>query len=581
MNPQWQTFITISKMLDSDLPITTKIHKIIEVIIESIKKADAGFLLLWKEDLECLTIDAAVNFQFEYYKNSRILSGEGISGDVFKYGKSKILNSAEEINKAMENMRVKNKNYYLNSFVHYGVPKCCISVPIEYNHQRFGVLTLDNFLNDEHFTVEDLNFLQAIATQLAIAIKLSTNIQEKQQSNAELKLVLKNHHTLNQMILDGKNIQQLLGSLDELTKDEFFLFNSIGDFEFSTKNNSPLHNNLNVLLTNSIFLKLKRSTYQSIPIENTEYFAHIFIIASSFYVSGFLVFYTKSDTISASKKLILMHATSIIAIEKMKKKSSLEKKFQKRKSLLQLIKKNASLSELTSVDETIFFSYSAFSLLIIDYDYLNSSDLAALISLEEKINTGLNSTCITLIPDDNTIYCLVCSNNNHFSPIISFIRNALPQSTIFIGRGTTQIQDLFISYSDLNFLLLLNPHKEENTLYSYKELGIYRYLLQLSEKEKEYFIQEELGSILNEKNSRELLDTLYTYFRCQKNVSQTAKDMHLHINSIYYRLSQIEKKIKLDLSDFQTNINLYSALFLERIYSQNNKLVAAKSKSLL
>lgn len=581
MNPQWQTFITISKMLDSDLPITTKIHKIIEVIIESIKKADAGFLLLWKEDLECLTIDAAVNFQFEYYKNSRILSGEGISGDVFKYGKSKILNSAEEINKAMENMRVKNKNYYLNSFVHYGVPKCCISVPIEYNHQRFGVLTLDNFLNDEHFTVEDLNFLQAIATQLAIAIKLSTNIQEKQQSNSELKLVLKNHHTLNQMILDGKNIQQLLGSLDELTKDEFFLFNSIGDFEFSTKNNSPLHNNLNVLLTNSIFLKLKRSTYQSIPIENTEYFAHIFIIASSFYVSGFLVFYTKSDTISASKKLILMHATSIIAIEKMKKKSSLEKKFQKRKSLLQLIKKNASLSELTSVDETIFFSYSAFSLLIIDYDYLNSSDLAALISLEEKINTGLNSTCITLIPDDNTIYCLVCSNNNHFSPIISFIRNALPQSTIFIGRGTTQIQDLFISYSDLNFLLLLNPHKEENTLYSYKELGIYRYLLQLSEKEKEYFIQEELGSILNEKNSRELLDTLYTYFRCQKNVSQTAKDMHLHINSIYYRLSQIEKKIKLDLSDFQTNINLYSALFLERIYSQNNKLVAAKSKSLL
>lgn len=575
MNPQWQTFITISKMLDSDLPITTKIHKISQVIVDSIENADAGFLLLWNEDLQYLTIESAVNFEFEYYKNTKIIANEGISGKVFANGKSMILNSVDEINAAMNNMRVVNKNYYLQSFVHYGVPKSCISVPIEYNHQRFGVLTLDNFLNDADFTIEDLDFLQAVAIQLAIAIKLSATIQEQQQRHNDLKLVLKNHHTLNQMVLDGKNIQQLLTNLDELTNDEYFLFNSIGDFEFSTKNSAPLHNNLNCILDNHEISNAKNPTYQCIKIAQTDLFAHIFIIASSFYISGFLVFYSKENTINTTKNLILIHTTSIIAIEKIKKNTSLEKEFQKRKSVLQLIKNNATAEDLIDLDKSYFLNFNTYALLGIKNDYLNYSDFNSIISFEDKINAGLSQGEITLIPKKNLMYCLIRSKNKeNISTIIKFIQQSLPLSTIFISRSVEEVEDLFISYTDLSFINLMNAAEQTPIYYSYSDLGIYRYLLHLSDKEKYYFIQDELQCLLNEKNSRELLDTLYMYFICQKNVSETAKALHLHTNSIYYRLNQIEKKLNVRLSNFQKNINLYSALFLERfLFLKNDKKI--------
>lgn len=571
MNPQWKAFINISKMLDSNISINEKIHKIIKTVIRSIPQADAGFLLLWKEDLQCLTIDATVNFKLKYYKDSKILPSEGISGKVFKSGKSMLLNGEQQINDAMDNMRVKNKNYYFNSFVHCGVPKSCISVPIEYNHQRFGVLTVDNFLNKDNFNEDNLQFLQAIATQIAIAIKLSTNLQEIQNQSQELELALDNHHTLNKMILDGKNISQLLRSLSDITRDEFFFFNSIGNFEFSTKNTTPIYNNISSILSDEIFSLRKYDSYISVPITNTDEFAHIFIISSSTHINGFLITFSKSANLSPMKKMILIHATSLISIEQMKKQSSLEKTIQKRQDLIRLIKNNDHSLELVEISKTYFSNSPIFSILLIDHSYLNSADFTSILSFEDSINKQLDFAKIILIQKNKFVYCIIQTKPNTTNTVISLIKESLPNVSLYTGREVNEILELYISYSDLTFLTIINDAQDDKIYYTYKDLGIFRYLLLLSDQEKKSYIREELDLLLTEKNSRELLDTLFTYFKFKKNVSLTAEKMHLHVNSIYYRLSQIEEKLQISLSDFQSNINLYSALFLEKFLFEKMK----------
>ncbi|MGF9979493.1 PucR family transcriptional regulator [Viridibacillus arvi] len=83
---------------------------------------------------------------------------------------------------------------------------------------------------------------------------------------------------------------------------------------------------------------------------------------------------------------------------------------------------------------------------------------------------------------------------------------------------------------------------------------------------KQYFIEEILNPTFpsqeNKLTKNDLLEILINYFHCHKNVAQTAEQMHLHQNTVYYRIQQIEEKLQLDLNDSQHSMNIQAALFL-------------------
>lgn len=566
MNRQWEAFNQISRMLDSNQSIMWNIHNIIEIIIDSIPQADAGFFLLWKKDLQCLTIDAAVNFQEEHYVNTRILLNEGISGKVYSSGKGMILNNKTAIQSAMDNMRKPNVKYYLDSFVHYGTPKNCISVPIEYDNERFGVFTVDNFLHEGDFSIADFNFLQAIATQVAIAIRLSSDIQKQQKKTQDLETILKNHHKLNQLVLDGQNMEQLLQCLDSITDDPYYFLDSLGNFKFSTRRNHYLQIDINDNLRDSLLHK-QYNVYS----EDNHTYSHIFTISSSFYVNGFVVLQSTSEYLPISKQLTITHASSIMAMEQMKKRTTFEKELQKRHTLFSALKENNHSTEFYTACTNYLINYKYFSIILIDHPFLNSSDFTVILEIESKINKSLTSAKVILIPHESQTYCLIATLNNDEEAVHQIIQQHLPKATLFIGRHGDTYDKLHFSYMDIQFITLINQAAITTAYTSFKDLGIFRYLLLMDDQEKSNFVYEELHLILAEKNHRELLDTLFTYFKCQKNASLTAKTLHLHINSIYYRLSQIETILQIKLSDFQINMNLYSALFLEKYLFEKNK----------
>ncbi|MEO7020335.1 MAG: helix-turn-helix domain-containing protein [Ktedonobacteraceae bacterium] len=103
----------------------------------------------------------------------------------------------------------------------------------------------------------------------------------------------------------------------------------------------------------------------------------------------------------------------------------------------------------------------------------------------------------------------------------------------------------------------------EGKLHSFARLGIYRLLFPLyGEQTLLDFYQETLGPLLDvdNRNNQALLETLEGFFRCNGNLSETARSMHLHRNSLLYRLGRIEELLGRSLEDAEMRLSLQIAL---------------------
>lgn len=69
-----------------------------------------------------------------------------------------------------------------------------------------------------------------------------------------------------------------------------------------------------------------------------------------------------------------------------------------------------------------------------------------------------------------------------------------------------------------------------------------------------------LAKLQEEKSGLELLKTLQNYFKYNGNITAVAQHMHIHRNTLHYRLTQIKRKIGLDPYRYNELVMLYIAL---------------------
>jgi PucR family transcriptional regulator, purine catabolism regulatory protein len=102
----------------------------------------------------------------------------------------------------------------------------------------------------------------------------------------------------------------------------------------------------------------------------------------------------------------------------------------------------------------------------------------------------------------------------------------------------------------------------------FAELGLYRLLLALrSTAELESFYEQALGALVeyDRKNDGELLKTLDAYFACLGSPTEAAERLHVHRNTLLYRLHRIQEIAGVDLSDAETRLALHLALRVREV----------------
>jgi len=115
----------------------------------------------------------------------------------------------------------------------------------------------------------------------------------------------------------------------------------------------------------------------------------------------------------------------------------------------------------------------------------------------------------------------------------------------------------------------------------FDDLGVFKLLNYTPKKEQISFLDEYLLKLINydAKSSKELIPTLEAYFILNGNIKDMCKYLHIHYNTVLYRLQKIKEIIGDDLESWDSRLNLQIALKLlilnkgqyeKLIHNQNN-----------
>ncbi len=145
----------------------------------------------------------------------------------------------------------------------------------------------------------------------------------------------------------------------------------------------------------------------------------------------------------------------------------------------------------------------------------------------------------------------------------------LPLFSCGIGRTAAQVQGIPQSFREAQRAVEIGRRLfGEGKIHSFARLGIYRLLFYLDgQSELTTFYQEMLGPLLDydARHDGTYIKTLECYFQYNGNLSQTARTMHFHRNSLIYRLERIEEILGRSLEDAELRLSLQIALKIHHL----------------
>lgn len=111
----------------------------------------------------------------------------------------------------------------------------------------------------------------------------------------------------------------------------------------------------------------------------------------------------------------------------------------------------------------------------------------------------------------------------------------------------------------------------ENDKYilSYKSLGVGRLIYHLPTRLCQLFLQEVLTKKGLDALDDEIITTIYEFFKNDLNVSETARKLYIHRNTLVYRLDKVLKTIGLDLRKFDDAVVFKVAMMVNQYLVSN------------
>ena len=179
------------------------------------------------------------------------------------------------------------------------------------------------------------------------------------------------------------------------------------------------------------------------------------------------------------------------------------------------------------------------------------------------VRIGRNST-VLLRAMDNTHY-------DELNELVLAVMETVMEETgarLFAGIGETQ-QSLGRMGQSLHEARrareIGRAYRPGGKVYSYRSLLIERFLCEIPpEIARRYF---EL--LFNKKNARvfndEMIQTIDKFFECHLNVSEAARQLFIHRNTLVYRLDKVQKATGLDLRAFDDAITFKMLRMLGRV----------------
>lgn len=594
---QLQFLMQVSNVLNSSLDIDTIMDSIMNQTISVVDAADGGSVWLYDPKEDCLIAQRARgSFYPHIFSKIRLKPGESMTGKAFAEKRCIIYRNAREVKEGLANISPRNRAYLEESVPNFPFTSV-MCTPILIKGKSVGVITLDSFRSSLPFTKEDVKLVTAISHQAAVALEKANLYQEKEKTVAKLQrlnhiITQKNellsrtveiHNTLANLVLHGKGLHAIIKYLHQTIGQHVVLFDDIGEIiasacDFSLSNEVLNHIRQKV----NHILKVKTRAVVELMIYGK---SHQFILLplGSKPPLGVLTILSE-EKIGEMDITALEHACTVIALERVKEQAILDTQQRMQGEFIHnLLSGKIDETLIQKAKHLNFDPNRNYLSLLIDLNDLHLDQeeqldgiIRHLIKLASQI---FLETCPKgmVVRNQNQIVVLLSFSAKISSPSMMYqtkecvrkfqqeIRGKNWSNRISIGIGRVK-PGLFYVHKSLEeamkCLQFMRSYHFENKVLSYTDLGVQRLILQNSEEELKDFIQEVLGPLLDYEHARkgDLLQTLYVFLECNQQGKIAAETLHIHPNTLNYRIKRIEEILAIDLSDSKQLLNVHLAI---------------------
>jgi len=153
---------------------------------------------------------------------------------------------------------------------------------------------------------------------------------------------------------------------------------------------------------------------------------------------------------------------------------------------------------------------------------------------------------------------------------------ALPL-TIGIGEIARNVSELHASYRQARRSIEIGrAFTPERTIHVYRNMMLERFLSDLSPEIADHYHALLFNRSTARLFSEEMLYTIEMFFKKDLNLSDTARQLYIHRNTLVYRLDKVQRQVGLDLRKFEDAVTF--KMLLEMRKCGNNKSKGKKAR---
>ncbi|MCI8416518.1 MAG: PucR family transcriptional regulator [Lachnospiraceae bacterium] len=178
---------------------------------------------------------------------------------------------------------------------------------------------------------------------------------------------------------------------------------------------------------------------------------------------------------------------------------------------------------------------------------------------------------ITAVDERNIVLLKEVSKYEDYESLESVARmlvdmlnaEAMTQVRVSYGTIVQQLKDVSKSYKEAKMAMDVGRiFYVDRTIMAYNTLGIGRLIYQLPMSLCEMFMHEVFGENTPDTFDEETLSTIHKFFDNSLNVSETARQLFVHRNTLVYRLEKLQKTTGLDIRVFEDALTFRIALMV-------------------
>lgn len=545
---QEQQVATLQLMgaLNSSLQIKPLLQAIVEYALKAIPVIDRGFLMLYDERLGKLYTVASKGVTeriFDYVPSV----GEGMAGYTFRTGKARIY-EYKETQKIMWNVTPRNMEalidaVQMSNFEH----NTSMAVPITYETWKFGVMIVHQYTNKRPFQLSDLRLLQSFASQAAVALRNAELYERMEKLNADYQKQDEIYKKYLQLSLQDVSANKIVNTTEQLLQHKITYIDLMDRQSF--------------LSTPEMFKLSSIKEAQLLKINDIFY---VYPIQNEQEVFGYLLVKMEHEP-TKLQQLILGNASVSLILKALQLSARNQLSSKERYELfLSLISGDVALKDVRYEELQLDVHRPTFVLVF----KLSHFTYKAGHQLMEYLYKHFTMHRFIFIQRDRITWVL--QGDEEFrerllQQLATLLENwqKFYQQQIVIGAGTIQ-QNLLHLQNSMEEAEQALQHSSAGKLISiipYEDLGINRLFGKQTVAEIQHFVDQILAPLLYGKDET-LLPTIKTYVQKNRSVSLTAQALHIHQNTLYHRLSKIERLLEKELTNPQHYLEISLALHL-------------------